>query len=71
MQGYQLKQIKPSPALHAEHTWWAHAHHATPHTDAGRRTKQPLTTFHLIQLVREKNLLSVEHGKASHGKEWR
>lgn len=46
MQGCQLKQIKPSPALHAAHTWWAHAHRATPHTDAGRRTKRPLTSFH-------------------------
>lgn len=56
MQGCQRKQIKPSPALHAEHTWWAHTHHATPHRDAGRCTKRPLTTLRLIQLMRGKKI---------------
>lgn len=74
MQRCQLKQIKPSPALHAEYTWCAH--HAMPHTDTGRCTKWPFTTFHLIQLTWGKIcsglvVLSGEPGNDSNRKVWR
>lgn len=38
----------------AKYAWGAHAHQTMPHTDAGRCTKRPFTTFHLIPVDRGK-----------------
>lgn len=70
MQGCQLKQIKLSPAPHSEHTWCAHAHHTTPHTDAQSSHSQLSTSSGQCRkiMIESCRTYSRVHSKADHCK---